>query len=611
MNIAKTILTLLFAIALQPICFAADDNTITLGYGSTISQGYTGSKQYSVYVTFPAQVMKNYAGSTVSKIRIGLATSAESISLKIKDVACSDGKVNSKREVYQQTFTDLKAGWNELQLSEPYAITGADFTISLYRLSTDVKMGYDVDDNDNAHIVYNLNTQSKISGSWCIEAVFDDVTPNIDVLHSSTAQNVNSYSGEGHTFSGVLKNIGSSVVNSYTISYYVNSGEEQSVSYQQTIPLLGSGSYQIALGELPLGKNVVKFRLSAINGEPFDGEYLQCCKEVRNPKYMNRVVMEEGTGNWCKFCVTGIEAIEKLKEQHPDDFIPICVHSGDPMSISDADHDYSALLNLMPGLPSCYVNRKLSGDPYGAGAAMYSSATAVASHVGFNLKAAFADADSSSVSLVATTFSEYDLSNAAYNVSFVVLEDSVTGYYQYNGYAGGSSGSFYGWESKAEYEPIAFQYVARGIYAGYNGTVCTPTTLVADKEYDFTYNINLPTTIQRKRKVHIVALLIDANDNNNIINAFDAWPTTGQLTTTPARNITSSAEAQVFVGREINITNLNNATISLTDLNGRTLSHTTSHGGTASLPKPLRSGLYLLSIKETNNIQTIKLLIRQ
>ena len=75
--------------------------------------------------------------------------------------------------------------------------------------------------------------------------------------------------------------------------------------------------------------------VATIDGQPATVEpsvsTQQLTMPLRDRTFMHRVVMEEGTGNWCQFCVQGIEEIRYMKDNHPEDFIAIAIHSGDFM----------------------------------------------------------------------------------------------------------------------------------------------------------------------------------------------------------------------------------------------------------------------------------------
>lgn len=77
---------------------------------------------------------------------------------------------------------------------------------------------------------------------------------------------------------------------------------------------------------------------------------------------VKRPVMEEFTGTWCGWCVTGIATIEYMKKKYPDEFIAIAYHIGnsDPMYAFTGEKYARYPTNL----PNCFIDRGAQIDPY-------------------------------------------------------------------------------------------------------------------------------------------------------------------------------------------------------------------------------------------------------
>lgn len=73
---------------------------------------------------------------------------------------------------------------------------------------------------------------------------------------------------------------------------------------------------------------------------------------------MHKVVIEEGTGQWCGYCPMGILSFEYLKEIYPDQFIGIAVHNNDNMMVDE----YDAGLHFSQ-FPLGYANRVVTCQP--------------------------------------------------------------------------------------------------------------------------------------------------------------------------------------------------------------------------------------------------------
>ena len=51
--------------------------------------------------------------------------------------------------------------------------------------------------------------------------------------------------------------------------------------------------------------------------------------------YTRRMVVEEGTGAWCGWCVKGIVGLRYMNATYPDQFIGIAVHNGDMYTVNN------------------------------------------------------------------------------------------------------------------------------------------------------------------------------------------------------------------------------------------------------------------------------------
>lgn len=71
-----------------------------------------------------------------------------------------------------------------------------------------------------------------------------------------------------------------------------------------------------------------------------------------------KVVIEEGTGQWCGWCPLGILAFEYIEENIPDKVIPIAVHNSDVMTVRDYDKGLG-----FSSFPVGLINRKTVASP--------------------------------------------------------------------------------------------------------------------------------------------------------------------------------------------------------------------------------------------------------
>ena len=70
--------------------------------------------------------------------------------------------------------------------------------------------------------------------------------------------------------------------------------------------------------------------------------------------YTRRMVVEEGTGAWCGWCVKGIVGLRYMNATYPDQFIGIAVHNGDMYTVNNYK---TWLAKYFDGYPNCLANR--------------------------------------------------------------------------------------------------------------------------------------------------------------------------------------------------------------------------------------------------------------
>jgi len=142
--------------------------------------------------------------------------------------------------------------------------------------------------------------------------------------------------------------------------------------------------------------------------------------------------------------------------------------------------------------------------------------------------------------------------NGDYRLGGVLVEDGVIGpsplFDQDNSYAGGSNGPMGGFESLPYMVPaymIAYDYVARHLFGGYNGQEGSlPTNLISGQTYSWTFNYSLPEEYNAEY-VRVVGWLIDHN-NGHILNAGRSKYLPGFSNGKP--KFLSTPETQGFVG---------------------------------------------------------------
>ena len=485
---------------------------VVLRYAEQIQQGYgSGNQVITPYVVFPASLMKCYAdgGAQLTAVKIGLAQDAQNVTVYVKRHS------HDARPLYSQKVGALKKGWNTVELNTPYQLTADTLTLgykATFAEGADQGAGYDNYSSTLADTVFinSMSTWSIISGSFCIHAVVkgSNLPANMATLEPLPLPQY-TYS-DPFTASYLLRNTGTEPVANVTL----NNGATDVTLSGLNVAANATDTVQCTL-PLTIGSNNVTVSLASVNGDAQTAagyNTVQQSIEQRDSLFKHRVVMEESTGNWCQFCVAGIEEIRYMQAHYPDEFISICIHGGeDSLTISDADHNYNDVLKTISGYPDAYMDRLTHvSEPWGNVRRIYSYIQKQAGTVGLWLTARF-NADSTALLLNTTVATAQNMAVPSYKVSYVLLEDSLPGT-QTNGFSGGSSGAFNGWENLPNQVDVIYNDVARAVYNTVEGATFTTSPLVARQKHTEQFTLPLiPGTYANKRNLRVVALLINSD----------------------------------------------------------------------------------------------------
>lgn len=221
-----------------------------------------------------------------------------------------------------------------------------------------------------------------------------------------------------------------------------------------------------------------------------------------------RMLVEEGTGTWCGWCVRGIVGLHDMAAKYPDRFIGIAGHSGDFMQCA-------AYVNLFAdlginGYPGCFINREpIHRDPNFAQLESYMKS--MPEYCDFNVDAA-ANITLFNFDVSATITPLVDIDDADLRVVFAITEDDVNGE-QANYYSGGGQGVMGGYEKLGSPVSVDFADVARGLWPdnwGDSPAVHFPSSLKAGQSYTIDYSIDADNVKFKKiDKCNVVAIIID------------------------------------------------------------------------------------------------------
>lgn len=246
------------------------------------------------------------------------------------------------------------------------------------------------------------------------------------------------------------------------------------------------------------------------------------------------VLIEEGTGTWCMWCPRGQYGLQQLHKKRPGEFIDIAVHVSDEMMVTDYAMGLYAPFFSTYGLPSCVMDRNATqvGDPYNGVEEMLDKARGQGTVGRFIELEAFARNNipigRSTVRLdYFFVWGSYEFGKAVgegeYRLSFIVVEDSVTGYAQANAYSGSSS-AMGGLDLLPDPIPAGEYYFANVGRARYDSLYDDLLIVGAQTErhqaVSFYYDFCYPENISDITKVKLVGLMIDAR-TGEVVNAME------------------------------------------------------------------------------------------
>ncbi len=265
-----------------------------------------------------------------------------------------------------------------------------------------------------------------------------------------------------------------------------------------------------SVGILPVSVNVDKVNGNANLWSPSIIENQLIVLE-EGTGYDRNVVIEEGTGTWCGWCVRGYVGMEYMSEKYNDgSYIGIAVHSGDAM---EAESYVPMVQNYFSGFPSAVVNRSSLIDPGQEELEQaYLNSVALPAYGKVDLKVDGIDGDNLSV----TSTSEFIFSEPCL-VAYVIKEDNVGPYSQTNYYSGGGNGAMGGFENKGQNVRLTFNEVARDIKDAFGLAESLPDNIEAGKQYTHSTKISLEN-VKDVDNAYVIAMLINQNDGS-IINA--------------------------------------------------------------------------------------------
>ncbi|MGE8555996.1 MAG: choice-of-anchor J domain-containing protein [Chryseobacterium jejuense] len=426
-----------------------------------------------------------------------------------------------------------------------------------------------------------------------------------------------------YSIKAIIKNTGIQAINNITINW--NDGTDHISTIQLPSSLISGLETTISLPtqvnySLPVEKNI-NISITEVNGSPdttpADNTLATKFTTVsqNSPK---KVVVEEGTGTWCGYCVRGILAMEKAKADFPDNFIGIAVHGGrssEPMLNSE----YLGPMNLS-GFPGMNTDRVVMGD----GVFPNTMSDRVSERKNIIVPAAL-NATSTlagrTLTLNASAIFRANFTNANFRLAVVLVEDEVKGttpqydqvnYYSYAVY-GTSDGPMGGFENKPSPIPAAdmtYDHVGRMLLGGYAGQAgSVPVSIIDGQTVNYTFTADIPTAYNIGH-MKAVVLLLDAT-SGEIVNAAGPFVINGALGTNDVKMTSSDFTIYPNPARDyIKIQAKGKVDLKIFDTSGRIVIERSGVEPNASVStQSLIKGSYVVSVQEKGSEPKTKNLI--
>lgn len=557
------------ALAISSLAMSAD--TLNFGYCTDEHTG-VGHNSPDVYmaaaIRVPAEVAQEFAGNSISAVSIGFgASTPKRVTLFLTyDLA---------EEPFYTQMANLKVNrFNDVPLTTPYEFESRDVYVG-YKIKTttasDFPIGFDklaMSYSEDGDWYASTLEEDNLNNTWrhvgpemgnaAIRLIVEgDNLAQWQYRADPIAMQVPAYALPGKEFEITmsLQNNGVQDINSVEVEV---SSPDKTVTKTITFdsPVL-SGKCKIfdvaGISTNVSGDNVpITATVKKVNGQanqstrdPLSSGVLCSANLAKRP-----LIIEEGTGTWCGWCIRGYVALETMREKYTDgSYIGIAVHN--KSSRSDPMHctSYQSFINrYVNGFPKALANRMSSFSALPVEAqSLYDQITVLPAKVIMDVNAEISETDPNKAKVTVTAHSLKGISSHSYGVAIVLTEDNVGPYTQENYYSGGGSGSMGGFESKGAKVSLMFNDVARDIFDWEGNTSAFPSSLEPETPYTYQKEVSL-ANVGNKDNAHVIALLIDT--------------TNGQIETGVSRKLVRGPESGIAteeVAKQWNVSGSNGA----------------------------------------------------
>ncbi|MBK7407084.1 MAG: T9SS type A sorting domain-containing protein [Saprospirales bacterium] len=351
------------------------------------------------------------------------------------------------------------------------------------------------------------------------------VLPDLDAAMNAVSVRPLSLVGSELIVSGSVRNTGVNPITSLDITWSDGTSEYTDNISGLNVPSLGYYNYiHSAVYTVAAGDNTFEAWVSNVNGLAQDDNPDNDLKSITVsglvPAPGKRVVVEEGTGTWCGWCPRGAVFMDQMYDLYPDYFIPIAVHNGDPMTVTEYDDNMG-----FSAFPTMSIMRE---EIFGFGTIEAIETRFFDRIVNAPPATLISGAEYNATTGDVLITSQADFSSAVtgtHRIAVVLVEDGVTGtssgFNQSNYYAGGGSGPMGGYENLPSPVPAAqmvYDHVGRILVGGFFGAPnSVPSPVSAGQVVTFGFDaVNIPADYNTDNMLAVTMLI---GPNGTILNA--------------------------------------------------------------------------------------------
>lgn len=492
------------------------DNSIATDKTGHVSGMSGADADISLAIRLPKEKLSGYVGCKITAVHLGLPTTTDAYP------ASFTGWVRSAKDgadLASGTKKGLKTGWNNISLAKTYTITGQEDELWVgVTYHQDAKISIisfaGPTNADGAWLGKNGKWSSFAGENWgslSLEAIVEGNVPTHNLsIYDVKTKNELMKMGDSFVVTGAIKNLATETAVKPYILCTLNGLEAGRFTIEKTLAYLEATDFSITvptavvIEEGPVDCQLTLCWADDTPDQGPDDNIAHLSFSVAKELYYRKMVVEEGTGTWCGWCVYGIVGLREMKKLHPDDFIGIAIHSGDAYEVAG----YTSWINkkLPSGFPGCINNRVnkeelprlaelqawYAGMPNVADAGVWLTASVSGTKITFETETRF----------------YRNISGTDYRMVFVVTENKIP-VTQKNYYTGGARGEMGGFEKLEGDCHVEIDDVARGIYPAIEGkTGGFPADVKSGVTYYYRCTTDLPK-YAKAENLEVVALLLD------------------------------------------------------------------------------------------------------